>query len=300
MAEYMDYNDYGDEPKSRGAKIRRKISLILSGAWLIALVLWVIISSATHDVFRSKYTPKSTRFYNIGEEVTGNNPFYSFYTELSKKDLSKKDLKSYPKIYNWFTTSPKMFPSNSYPLKEDGGGYLAIYLPYVIEGNIPTGKFDALSKGYIGLDVVLIQFDSDKSGDITLGNLIRFSAKYNCETGITTFVSANQDGFRLNFYNIGIEFDKPTEVEYSLSLTQGLTNKESKNQSVQKNIFLNQENADTVSGGEPNETKVVCSFKNKDTKFKINFDDMMYDKFAQITVRAKNATKYKVVINGED
>ncbi len=298
MAEYMDYNDYGDGPKSKGAKIRHKLVLIGSVLWLVAVVVWVIVGNTSREVFRSKFDTKSTKTYLIGTVSEGENEFYSLYTQLQNEDISRKELnKNYNTLYKWFKKPPKKFPTNSKPRKVDAGGYLAVYLPYVLEGNATQFPDSAMTKGYLGVDVIMLPYESDVSGDITISAPIRFSAKYDCASGITTFYEPPSERFRLNFFNFSVGFDKNTKADCSVALSYSLTKTESENQKVQKNILLDDEGAKTVSGGGVSETAISCSFPNEGKKLVVKFDDLMYRKLSQITIRAKDAKKYKISIN---
>ena len=298
MAEYMDYNDYGDEPKSKGARIRHKIVLWGSVLWLVVVVVWVIVGNTSRDVFRSNFDTQSTRTYKIGTSSQGENQFYSLYNELQNEDISSRDLnKHYKTLYRWFKKPPKKFPTNSKPRCVDKGGYLAVYLPDVLEGNATQFPDSAMTKGYLGVDVIMLPYESDVSGDITSSAPSRFSAKSDCASGITTFYEPPAERFRLNFFSFSVIFNKATKADYSVALSYSLTKTESENEKIQKNILLDDERAKTKSGGGVSETAISCSFQNEGKDLVVKFDDLMYRKLAHITVRADKATKYKININ---
>lgn len=302
MAEYMDYNEVDEGPKTKRAKIKDRIIIILSASWLIALVLWVIIGTATRETVRSQFKTQSGKTNSIGAISKGENEFYSLYMELQEGDVSPKTLKSdYPTVYKWIKKPPKQYPTNSKPKSLDKGGYVTVYLPYVVEGNKELDTTVALTEGTIGFDVLMLPYSSDKSGNISLSAPVRYSFRYDCESRKTTLYELSTDRYRLNFYQMSIKFDSAVrDLSYDVSLTYPLIKSESENSKIQKNILLGEAEEKLTAGGEVSDSALSCEFSGAESDtLVLEFDDLMYRKFGQITVHIdpKKVSSYTISIN---
>ena len=317
MSEYMDYDDslYDnlDHKESRGKKIRSWISVILSAAFLISIVVFVIVRMP--KTVRAKFDTVTSNTHTVSDTLMPleDNEFYKLYTALEdgtvKYNAQMKE--QYPTAYEIVTDSLDS-ANQSKMYHYDMNGTL------IIAQNRSLKKEDNASIGGVGetnesckvmVDVLMVPYSADNG--ITVSMPIRYTI--GCYTGTgADFISSEyvkSDIFALNFYKVTVKIksgdgENIKTVDTALKLTDGITKAEAEDNTLYDKLTISggdDKNYSLISGGERGdaiiEKRLVTYETTTEAEIIADFDDVMYRKFESLTVKTAEKDTYSISIN---
>lgn len=319
MAEYSDYDDsiYDElDHVGKAKKFRSWIPTILSVLFLTSVVIFVIVRMP--KTVRTKFDTVTSSEHIVGENGDYNkNEFYKLKSMLDNDETFTVDDKfkeEYPNVYKLIKSSKKDIAQNTvYSFDDDN--ILTIAQVYIIseDSTAQTSKDDHSVTGNVCVDVVNVKYSSTNDGQITLENPDRFSISYmsSQNAGVNTLSShyVKSDSFRLNFYTLSVKLisakkDNYKSVNMTLTLSDAITKEEAENNTFGKAVTLvgsDGKSDKTISGGERGDNSIEKQLISGDlttsATVKIFFDDVMYRKFDNISVKANKSDRFAISIN---
>lgn len=325
MSEYMDYDDsiYDnlDHKQSRSKKIRSWISVILSAAFLISIVVLVFVRMP--KTVRVNFATVSSDEHLIGEKFTPleENEFYKLYSALEKGTVkyNRSLKKNYPTAYTLITDS--FFKVNQNKLcRYDMNGALTIAQSRELdmENKVQTKTHENITNAkviefkqsrQIMIDVLIVPYSGEK--DITVSAPVHYTI--GCYTGKgTDFITeeyVNNDVFSLNFYSISVKIKSGSgenikTVNAALNFTDGITKAEAEKNSLYNKLSLENGNEDEyslISGGERGDRVIQKQLTAGDISteavVKAEFDNVMYRKFESLNVTPSENGTFNIIVN---
>ena len=319
MAEYSDYDDsiYDElDHVGKAKKFRSWIPTILSVLFLASVVIFVIVRMP--KTVRTKFDTVTSSEHTVGENGDYNkNEFYKLKSALDNDETFTVDDKfkeEYPNVYKLIKSSKKDIAQNTvYSFDEDN--ILTIAQVYIIseDSTAQTSKDDHSITGNVCVDIVNVKYSSTDDGQITLENPDRFSISYmsSQNAGVNTLSShyVKSDSFRLNFYTLSVKLisakkDNYKSVNMMLTLSDAITKEEAENNTFGKAVTLvgsDGKSDEIISGGERGDLSIEKQLISGDlattATVKIFFDDVMYRKFDNISVKANKGDRFAISIN---
>ena len=308
MAEYMDYQDHGDQPKTKTGRIAGRIVCILSALWLIFLVVWVFVRSPEN--VRTDFDPVQSEQHSVSQPpAQTDNPFLKLKEGLDAGNaytLNDAFRTAFPDIVNLITKSSTELSKNQI-YTYDHGASLTLALPYVAtktEQNEDTGSV----QGVIGLDVLILPYETG-DGSLQIDTPIRYSAQYDTsdpdQPYLLTLREFSAERFRLNFYTLSVQFSGAVAqtLDYTASLSIPLTKDEAERNKIANNITISGEPAQITGGNQTSDTVINGRFSlNSGAQtIQIEYNDLFYRKFSSIHLTPQRPdTDFVIIINGRE
>lgn len=319
MAEYMDYNDYDYEFKSKKKKVYANIRLIVAILFIIFVVVWTF----THlpENVRTSFDSVYSSAHTIGEkQAVSENEFVGFNSEFEndkKVNFDDKFKKEYPQIYS-LAKMPKLdITKEKVQTFDDGNNFVLAYTYEVERQKDANGNYYDEGKKYIvgttGVDFCVFEYSTD--GKFLISKPERFSIRLHAEQdSLVSYVEkvhVSSESFRLNFYSLSVvinlenEFD---EIYTNIGFESGINKSEFENDFFIKKQFAkssaNQDligTIENIEGGQRGDTyifsRIALKTPMKQVEVGLNFDDSVYNKFLEYSIsEIKNAT-YTIKVN---
>lgn len=308
MAEYMDYQDHGDQPKTKTGRIAGRIVCILSALWLIFLVVWVFVRSPEN--VRTDFDPVQGEQHSVSQPpAQTDNPFLKLKEGLDAGNaytLNDAFRTDFPDIVDLITKSSTELSKNQI-YTYDHGASLTLALPYVAtktEQNEDTGSV----RGVIGLDVLILPYETG-DGSLLIGAPVRYSAQYDTsdpdQPYLLTLREFSAERFRLNFYTLSVQLagSVAQTLDYTADLSVPLTKDEAEHNKIADHITVNGEPAQITGGNQTSDTAISGRFSlNSGTQtVLIDYNDLLYRKFSSIRLMPQQPdTNFIIIINGRE
>lgn len=319
MAEYMDYNEYNYDFKSKKEKIRANIRLIIAIVFLVATVIFVIVKLPNNT--RTKFGPVYSKSHSIGEQKSSErNEFYEFYKTYKDNDtinFNDEFEAKYPKTFSLLRTS-KLDLTKDKVYSYDIGGYFVIAKPYEVSRDKDSnGNYYDEEKEYIvgvtGVDFYIFKYDTKNAFTVFMPE--RFTLYlHSGNSDLVPFVQrtyVKSSSFKLNYYSLSITVSSEKEFENisaTLNLKEGINKSEFENKFFTKKMFVksksNQDIINSVekfSGGRRGDKFIInkydLSTPVKNAEVGTEFDDTFYAKFKSLQVESKANSTYKIKVN---
>ena len=319
MAEYMDYDDtlYDASEHSKRAKIKSWISIILSVAFLLSAVIFVIVRSPKN--VRTKFDAVTGAWHEINSDdlknadAYKNGEFYKLYTAFQNDETFKYNesfKEEFKSVYEVISADKKQLSTEKvYSFEQENSLILA--LPYVLtqDKTAKASENDNSVRGTIGTDIVIIPYTVTADNSAQILNPIRYSLCFYNETTGARYIESRyvkSDSFRLNFYKISIEIEDKKNiksVDAKLTLSDAISKENADKLTFYNAISLkhgDEKSYKTISGGNRADfdiTKHLVSANTQtDATVIINFDDDIYDNFKSFEVKG-SYTKFRIIVN---
>lgn len=319
MAEYMDYNDYNYDFKSKKQRRFANFRLILAALFLISVVVFVIIRLPEN--VRTSFGPVYSKSHFANEKAKGEkNEFYEFFKKYKDNDIVNfnDDFKGeYPNIYSLLRTN-KLDLTKDKVYSYDKGGYFVIAKPYEVSRDKDSnGNYYDNEKEYIvgvtGVDFYIFKYDCENVFTVFMPE--RFSLYLHAgNADLVPFVKrtyVKSSSFKLNFYSLSITATANAEFESvntTLSLKEGINKSEFENDFFNKKAFIKSKSnqnllgtVETVDGGKRGDkfiqNKFDLSTPAKFAEIGFEFNDTFYDKFESLKIESTSKTTYKIKVN---
>lgn len=319
MAEYMDYNDYSGEFKSKRSKIISNIGLVLSIVFLAALVLFIIFRSP--DNVRTHYGPFESAEHSVNESFdSSKNQFLLFDEEYADDEQilpNDEFISKYPNIYRMMcSTKTEISKNNAVFFEQDG--CLTAAIAYVsAQDRVSAGvtETDDSLRGIMGIDFVTIPYYT-KDGSLIIEEPVRYTIKYYTgEAYPIKYIEkeyADPERFKLNYYSISVGIDSDEQMNYldckavlydAINKQESLSNEFSDKFTDQNAIF---DVPELISGGERGDFELAYRYNliydlnetDEKMSIRINFDDKMYAKLDRLEFKPNtNDYIYTITIN---
>lgn len=319
MAEYSDYDDsiYDElDHVGKAKKLRSWIPTILSVLFLASVVIFVIVRMP--KTVRTKFDTVTSNEHTVGQnEDYKLNEFFKIKTALDDEQTFTVDdsfKKEYPNVYKLIKLSKKDIAQNTvYSFDENNVFTIAQVYITSEDSTAQTSENDRSVTGNICVDIVNVKYSSNQDGQITLENPERFSISYlsSQNAGVNTLSShyVKSDSFKLNFYTLSLKLisakkENYKSVDMALSLSDAITKEEAENNTFGKAVSLvgsDGKSDKIISGGKRSDTSIEKKLVSGDlattATVKISFDDTMYRKFDNISVKSNIGDRFAISIN---
>ena len=319
MAEYMDYNEYNYDFKSKKEKRHANIRLVIAIVFLISVVVFVIVRLP--DNVRTSYGPIYSKTHSVGEKKsTQRNEFYEFnktYKDNSIINFDNYFKQKYSQIYSLVKTK-KLELTKDKVYSYDQGNYFVIAKPYEVSRDKESnGNYYDNDKEYIigitGVDFYIFKYDTVDGFTVYMPE--RFSIYlHSGNSDLVPYIQktyVKSSSFKLNFYSLSVAVSSKNEfddINTTLSLKEGINKSEYNDNFFSKKSFIKSKanqnlvgTSETVAGGGRGDkfikNKFDLSTPVKYSQVGVEFDDTFYAKFESLKINNNDKWTYKIKVN---
>lgn len=319
MAEYMDYNDYSYEFKSKRQKRWANIRLVIAILFLVLVVVWV--ATNLPENVRTNFEPVYSSAHKIGEKTDKKgNEFVKFNKKFANEEKINFDedfQKNYPNIYA-MARMKKLDIAKEIVSTFDEGGYFVLTRTYQVEREKDAnGNYYDTDREYIigttGVDFYVFKYGTD--GGFSLEKPERFSIRLHAGQGdLVPYVEkvyVKSESFRLNFYSLSVVVKSENEIEEvrtTVTLDGAIDKREFESNFFSKQQFVKStENQDLIGiienldGGQRGDThlsnRIALKTSMKEIHVGLNFDDAVYNKFDSFKIDEIPNSTYTIKVN---
>lgn len=315
MAEYMDYDDtlYDASEHSRGKKIRSWISIIISAAFLLSLVILVIVRLPQN--VRTNFQTVKTELHELNKNGDiSKNEFMTIHDAFEKDEsfnVNSEFKEKFSIIYSIITT-PRIDITTSKVMMFDSDGALTLAIPYIVSGDKTVSNDEAKDQvsGIVGVDFVVLPYSSTKDGVVTISAPIRFSMRYYNEKSGMHYVAGQyvkSDSFKLNFYTLSLITSGDENIKYQtvkLNLNDAISKSVADDESAYKTIVAKDGNINEyklLNGGKRGDTfieKQLCfAPPTTEVTSSLKFNDYLYSNMKSVEFNIPVSSKFSISVN---